>query len=112
MTSLGSKQSQRNLYSRTGGTSNSNAGSLNYKKALEVHMMQQHQTGLLNRKVDFFSSLLDKTNKNIEVIASQLSEIQRNQLKQQEMLRMESHGPNQIPWTDINDLQEILRASH
>ena len=29
----------------------------------------------MNRKMDFFNSLLDKTNKNIEVIANQLTEI-------------------------------------
>ena len=29
----------------------------------------------MSRKMDFFNSLLDKTNKNIEVIANQISEI-------------------------------------
>ena len=31
--------------------------------------------GAMSRKMDFFNSLLDKTNKNIEVIALQLNEI-------------------------------------
>ena len=35
----------------------------------------------MNRKMDFFNPLLDKTNKNIEVIANQLTEIQINQKK-------------------------------
>ena len=34
----------------------------------------------MNRKMEFFNSLLDKTNKNIEVIANQLNEIQQNQI--------------------------------
>jgi len=29
----------------------------------------------MSRKMDFFNSLLDKTNKNIQVIANQLNEI-------------------------------------
>lgn len=60
---------------------------------MEVHLAnQQQQNGLMNRKMDFFNSLLDKTNRNIEVIASQLSEIQQSQLRQQEMLNMEEQS--------------------
>ena len=74
--------------------------------------------------MDFFNSLLDKTNKNIEVIAHQLSEIQQTQLKQQEILALgeqvvikQATGASQqvstqIPWQDINELQDVMLVTN
>ena len=98
-----------------------NTQHLSYQQAIEAHLLQQQANGLMNRKMDFFNSLLDKTNKNIEVIANQLTEIQINQKKQTELLtsntgsehrqsqtKVLAEGLPQIPWSDI---QEILESS-
>ena len=41
-----------------------------------LHIAQQQANGLMNRKMDFFNSLLEQTNKNIEQISSKLTGIQ------------------------------------
>ena len=44
---------------------------MSYQQAIEAQILQQQANGvIMNRKMDFFNSLLDKTNKNIEVIAN------------------------------------------
>ena len=70
--------SNASKYSMAGSTV-SRGSKLNYRQAMEAHLRkQQKATGMMNRKMDFFNSLLDKTNKNIEIIAHQLSEIKQN----------------------------------
>ena len=43
---------------------------MSYRQAMEAHILQQQATGLMSHKMEFFNKLLDKTNKNIEVIAN------------------------------------------
>lgn len=53
-----------------------NSHQMSYQQAIEAQRLQQQANGLMmNRKMEFFNSLLDKTNKNIEIIASQLTQI-------------------------------------
>ena len=44
---------------------------------MEAHMLQQNQANNhMNLKMDFFNSMLNTTNRNIEVISHQLNQIQ------------------------------------
>ena len=76
----------------------------------------------MNRKMEFFNSLLDKTNKNIEVIANQLNEIQQNHIAmtaiapvvigQPDILAIDNpSAKHSIPWKDLHELQEVLQTS-
>ena len=60
----------------------SSVSGVNFSKALHMHLQSQASPadGQMNKRMDFFNSLLDKTSQNIQQIQTQLSQIQESQM--------------------------------